>query len=407
MMYFQNLSQSWEEDVDTRALQYIALKEKNTLSAQETLQMNILEDKLTSDLMQFFYQYPVLHRLIDSEDAGEFLDYCLPGLSGILDSYKHDWIPFTRYLKVIIKRRRNAWLRTRRRKQQEERCVLAYGDIPGITGIPAYRKYHDSEDEPELIDDKALDICDIITMQKEGNILEQLNATSPTKPLRKKRRTRLSAFTVDARYRRTERSVAPEKLFEEISRYPVAFHVTAGRKACLEDLRRINPPAYRLCGYLTCPLHRRRILMLMMTSPERFDAHDIEFMAALFDTDVSLLEELLWHARELQLKQQTNRPALKNNKNSHWTRMIMLQEEELLYTASEQDERMKAVISLEQQKKVAFHHRLHDLEHMQPRLSHNNIACMLKIPHGTVCSGIHYGKALIQHCLNQELDDEG
>lgn len=371
---------------------------------QEQIHMERLLDRLKENLMEFLYQYPVYHRLIDSEDAGEFLDFCLPGIQGMLDSYRYAWVPFDKYLKIIVKRRRDTWLRSRKKTIQEERCILTYEPIRGITGIPAYKKGHEEGEEPEILDDVP-DVFDIVAMQKESDIILRLDATSPTKLIRKKHRNRQSAFTLDARYRNPEKGIPPEVLFSEISWYPATFHITAARRACLADLHRLNPAAYRLCLYLTSPLHRRRILMLMMTSPDRLEPHDIEFMAALFDVDVALLEELLWHARKLQVKQQRNRESLEINRNTHWIRMVMLQEQENLYGMSETDEKMKASIVLEHQKEAAYKRRLHDLKHMQSRLSHSNIAHMLKIPHGTVCSGIHYGKALIQRCLYPDMDD--
>ncbi|MDD3997260.1 MAG: hypothetical protein WC129_00585 [Sphaerochaetaceae bacterium] len=103
-----------------RVLEYQALVKKTNLNANELQKRTQLGDYLIQTVWLIAYRYPVTVKILDEEDAAEFILCFYRRIPVLVNEFRYEYISFESYLKKVVFWQSNSFLKRKRRR--ENRC---------------------------------------------------------------------------------------------------------------------------------------------------------------------------------------------------------------------------------------------------------------------------------------------
>ncbi len=390
---------------------------RNLKNPSRSKQFINLEKSILYRCQLIIYQSPMETKLLDPEHCAEFLLVCMPYMLTIVRNFKDRGIPFEAYLRKIIRTRARTFYSKKRLQQHKDRTILycCGKDIDGIV-VPAMAPCQNR------LENSTMEGVDIYYPNEE--IVERWNLYSRYRALREGAlNSRKSELTADAEpsYGGTastshkNESDAPT-LFKRICSRPQRVRPVQGdkRHACddYQDSRRMlemeNPAAARLQQILRTPMQRRRLLTLLLATPELITPALINYLSSIMDIDELDLAQLVCKANDVTWQRQQKKTDMRRVIDNHWKRRIWLDQQlRTLKSSSDYDRDRGCRLERERNRtRTAIQERREEYSRSPEGLSSMQLSQLLDIPKGTVCSGMYYARRMLQECLrNEALND--
>ncbi len=409
---------------------------KNPLHCKRII---MLEKSILQRCHILMYRVPAETKLLDQEVCAEFLLASMPYVLTIIRNFKNQGVPFEAYLRKIIRTRARTFYSEKKVSRNKERTLLycCGQEIDGIV-IPTLNPCGNRQENTNM------EGVDIFSPRQED--YEQWNLYSRYHALKHppKKQRGSSALTyppVEFPYMTAEATLqygvatkrSPRKrmtaeinaqlLFKKLYACPTDTHEKTQCKASKKEnslrgrlkedyseslLRMENPAAARLQQEMKNPTQRKRLLTLLLASPEQVTPAMINHLSSIMDIDELDLAGLVRTANSMIFQKQMKQKEMQRVINGHWKRRIWLDQQ--LYTlksASSYD--LAQCLKLEAERNRTRHvlrERREERARSPQGLSSMQLAQLLGVPKGTVCSGMFYARKMLQECLSQECEHE-
>lgn len=390
---------------------------RNLKNPSRSKQFINLEKSILYRCQLIIYQSPMETKLLDPEHCAEFLLVCMPYMLTIVRNFKDRGVPFEAYLRKIIRIRARTFYSKKRLQQYKERTLLycCGKDIDGIV-VPAMAPCQNR------LENSTMEGVDIYYPNED--VAERWNLYSRYRTLRVGTSdSHSSELTADAEpsygetaSARSENESDASTLFNRICSRPQRAHRIKEGKRLVSDgypdafsmLEKENPSAARLQQTLRSPMHRRRLLTLLLSTPGQITPSLINYLSSIMDIDEYDLAQLVRKANDATLPKQQRKAEMRRIINGHWKRRIWLDQQlyTLKSTSGYDRERGRRLEKEHSRARTVLQERREEYSRSPEGLSCMELSQLLDIPKGTVCSRMYYARRMLQECLrNETLND--
>ncbi|MFA6841061.1 MAG: hypothetical protein WCR05_09815 [Sphaerochaetaceae bacterium] len=367
-----------------------------------------LEAALVETCQESFYYLPAETKLLSQELCAEFLLSCLPYTSTIICNFVDRGIPFDGYLKKIIRTRAKTFCSQKKQQEHETDILLSCSgsETDGII-CPTINPCENRQEDP------CLEGCSVCYPDIEEQIRRNFYA----------RYRELSGRTASTSDRHIVGETIPhfgsqqrtasdsmKHLFGKLSSIPNREQKkrtnASDRRSTIDEqakamLQKENPAALKLQANLQNPTFRKRFLILLLANPEQLSAPLINQLAIIMDIDELDLANLVSQAFEFSQRNQRRRHELQHIINRHWRRHIWLEQQlnELKSISNyDQEEVARVEMELTWTRKM-LDKRRQEYERSFVGISCSQLAALLDLPKGTICSSLFYARRMLAECI--------
>lgn len=390
-----------------------------------------LEKSIMERCSLMIYRVPTETRLLEQENCAEFLLRCMPNVKSMVANFKDFGIPFEAYMNKIIRARARTFYAEKKQERYKEQLILYCCAAEGVVVPSVYPDIHrvpDTTDEglditsPNQEDYERWNLYERyrslrrFPTSKKNNVAHRIG----TKKTIDTDTDMITAETVPlygimtTAQQSMGRNPDASKLFRELSSRPSRKelcspgHLQKQDEASLQShllLKQENPAVAKLQQALQSPIQRRRLLTLMLSHPEEVTPALIDHMSSIMDIDDFELAQLVRIANEATFSKQARKSKLQSTINKHWTRTIY-QEQQLRTLRTQAYHNANRIQKLEREKawtQGVLMERRREILRSSRGLSSTQLANLLGIPKGTVCSGMFYARKLLTECMEEDI----
>lgn len=398
-----------------------------------------LEKSILQRCHVLMYRVPAETKLLDQEVCAEFLLTSMPYVPTIVRNFKDLGVPFEAYLRKIIRTRARTFYSEKRLSRNKERTILycCGRESDGIV-IPTLNPCGNRQENTNM------EGVDIFYPRQED--YEQWNLyaryRSLRNPTKDQRGTSIPArspkdfqdMTAEAApsygnpaiqnpQEKALEDVNAQYLFKKLYARPLSTEEKTQHKVDMKKnsrreqsekylseslLRLENPAAARLQREMKDPTQRKRLLTLLLSTPEQVTPAMINHLSSIMDIDELDLAGLVRTANSMIFQKQMKQKEMQRIINGHWKRRIWL-DQQLFALKSTSSYDLAQCFKLEAERNRTRHvlrERREERARSPQGLSYMQLAQLLGIPKGTVCSGMFYARKMLQKCLSQEQEQE-